>query len=192
MRRCRSGPTVGSNRNRYPEGRDQRSRCGSTLPTSRQSPSFGVYLLQANLAHVFEHLPLRRLRSDTAGKTGTDFVTELFQFRHGISLLRGAVNHFHPERHGRYRSGRRRCLTKGATRNQESYQRDLGQRSHAQQLTYRYSLKSSAQLFHGTTRRFGCFGFRLPRLCSNSYPALKHWARVTGDSDLTVAGTTRS
>ena len=129
-----------------------------------------MHLLQANLAHVFQHLPLRCLRSDTAGKTGADFITELFQFRHGISFLRGAVNHIHAERHGRYRSGRRRCLTKGTAGNQESYKRDLGQRSHVQQLTYRCSLTSSAQLFYGTARRFPCLGFRLRPLCSNRYP----------------------
>jgi hypothetical protein len=31
-------------------------------------------------------------------------------------------------------------------------------------------------------------GFRLPRLSSNSYPALKHWARVTGNSYLIGKG----
>jgi hypothetical protein len=60
-----------------------------------------VHLLQANLVHVFDHLALRRLRSDTAGKPGTDFITELFQFKHGVCLLHGAMNHIHAEGHGR-------------------------------------------------------------------------------------------
>ena len=146
VRRRRSGPTVGSNRNRYPEGCDQRSRCGPTLPTSRQCPTFGVHLLQTNLAHVIDHLPLCHLCSDTAGKTGTDFITQLFQFKRGIGLLGGAVNHIHVERHRRYRSGRRRCLTQGIARDQQSHTRDLGERSQAHKLTFRCSLTSSTQL----------------------------------------------
>jgi hypothetical protein len=50
-------------------------------------------------------------------------------------------------------------LTKGTARNQESYKRDLGQRSHAQQLTYRCSLTSSAQLFYGTELLPGALRF---------------------------------
>src|SRR4029077_5820742 len=171
MRRSRSGPTVGSNRNRYPEGCDQRSRCGPTLPTSRQCPTFGVHLLQANLAHVFDHLPLCRLCSDTAGKTGTDFIAELFQLKRGVGLLPSAANHIHTLCYGRYRSGRRRrCLTQGAATDQKSYERDLGERSHAQQLTHRCSHTSSAQLSIALREGLLSLGFQSPRLSSYKYP----------------------
>jgi hypothetical protein len=49
VRRRRSGPTVSRNRNRYPEGCDQQSLRGSTLPTSRQCPALRVHLLRPML-----------------------------------------------------------------------------------------------------------------------------------------------
>lgn len=53
------------------------------------------------LAFKLEAKSRRRFLSHAAGETGTDFITERFEFRRGIGLHCSAVNHIHTERHVR-------------------------------------------------------------------------------------------
>jgi hypothetical protein len=89
-----------------------------------------MYLLQTNLAHVFDHLPGGRLFSHTAGKTGTDFIAELLELRHGIGLFCCSANHIDSKSHLRSRGGRRRSLTQGKATEKKPHKRSLGHRFH--------------------------------------------------------------
>ena len=59
----------------------------SILPSSRESLSLGMYLLQSDTAHRRKHISFCFCRSRASGQTRTDRVAEMFELRQGVCLL---------------------------------------------------------------------------------------------------------